>query len=577
MTERLADVRVSMLGERDLRLLVAITGLSARQVTARVTRAHGNTLAGRIFSDEWPEDSARLEGITVAAARDANLEQELVAATGLSLRTVRARLNKEHGKSLLANVFQELVEGEDESDDNDDNDDEDDEQEELEEADDENGDHEQEEHDDAVRPGSQRRFLDAERDFAVFELVGAIPAAALRRAPPLLNWLARRVDLSARSLSAKARAANGRTLLSTLLPGQPISALGPSRAMLSELRVATAMRAPSLLRWVADVADVEPKEVVRRLEAANGNTKLARVIPELVGEATSEAEGEEEEEKERKTPAPERRRKTEDSELPPSQRTRRIVSGRYELRRRLGEGGFGVAWEAMRLEHPRKLVVLKTSSDPARARLREEMGIAWDLRHQNICTYIDYGCDPTVGTYLVMDHGGTSLERIIESGDSLALAVAIEVVRQAAAGLDYAHKKGVLHQDVKPGNVLVKTTTSPWEVRLGDFGIAVQGRTGKNTVGNTTVFATAPVAYTRAYAAPEQLRGEKAQRKTDQYALALVFCSMLEGLVFKRRYKPREFGRLSNRQNTAVARALRDAPSERFETCSDFAAALGRG
>lgn len=553
MARCLADVRVSMLDERDQRLLVAITGLSARQVTTRVTRAHGNTLAGRLFSDEWPQDAASLGGITVAAARDANLEQELVAATGLSLRTVRTRLTREHGKTLLGNVFAELVEADDENDDDD----------------------EQEEHDDAVRPGSQRRFLDAERDFAVFELVGAIPAVALRRAPPLLNWLARRVDLSARSLSTKARAANGRTLLSTLLPGQPLRVWGPSRAMLSELTVATVTRAPSLLRWVADVADLDPKEVVRRLDAAHGNAKVGRLVPELVSGAEGDADDEGDEEQ--RTATPDRRRKIESSEPPASSRRTQTVGGRYELRRRLGEGGFGVAWEAMRLEHPHKLVVLKTSSDPARARLREEMGIAWALRHQNICTYIDSGDDPTLGPYLVMDHGGTSLERIIESGESVPLGVAIEVVRQAAAGLDYAHSKGVLHQDVKPGNVLVNTNASPWEVRLGDFGIAVQGRTGKNTLGNTTVFATAPVAYTRAYAAPEQLRGENAQKRTDQYALALVFCSMLEGLVFKRRYKPREFGRLSDRQNAAVARALRDAPSERFGTCTAFAAALGRG
>lgn len=571
MARCLADVRVSMLDERDQRLLVAITGLSARQVTTRVARAHGNTLAGRLFSDEWPQDAASLGGITVAAARDANLEQELLAATGLSLRTVRTRLTREHGKTLLGNVFAELVEEEDERDVNDD-----DEQEELEEADDENDDDdEHEEHDDSVRPGSQRRFLDAERDFAVFELVGAIPAVALRRAPPLLNWLARRVDLSARSLLAKARAANGRTLLSTLLPGQPLRVWGPSRAMLSELTVAAVTRAPSLLRWIADVAELDPKDVVSRMDGAHGNAKVGRVVPELVGRAEGEAEDQEADEQRASTRV--RRRKTERSEPPASSRGRRTVGGRYELRRRLGEGGFGVAWEAIRLEHPHKSVVLKTSSDPARARLREEMGIAWDLRHQNICTYLDYGRDPTVGTYLVMDHGGTSLERIIEGGKSVALGEAIDLVRQAAAGLDYAHKKGVLHQDVKPGNVLVNTNTSPWEVRLGDFGIAVQGRTGKNTVGNTTVFATAPVAYTRAYAAPEQLRGENAQKRTDQYALALVFCSILEGIVFKRRYKPREFGRLSDRQNAAVARALRDAPSERFESCSAFAAALARG
>lgn len=149
-------------------------------------------------------------------------------------------------------------------------------------------------------------------------------------------------------------------------------------------------------------------------------------------------------------------------------------------------------------------------------------------------------------------------------------------MRQAAAGLDYAHSKGVIHQDVKPGNVLIDKKSKPWEVRLGDFGIAVQGRAGKNTVGDYTVIATAPVAYTRAYAAPEQLRGEKARKATDQYGLALVLCSMLEGHVFKRKYDRRNFHRLNARQNAAIERALRDDPGDRFASCAAFVAALGK-
>jgi hypothetical protein len=563
MAERLADVRVSMLDARDERLLASITGLSARKVSSRIGGAHGNTRTGSLFEAEWPQDGASLSGVTAAAARDANLEEELVAVTGLSLRTVRSRLNNVHGKSLLVNVFPELDDGEGE------------EEEEEEQDDDELEVDEDEKDADAVaRRGGQQRFFDPETGFTVTELVGAIPAGALRGARPLLRWLAPRAGLTTRGLSAKARAVNGRTLLCTLLAGEwPVRVAGPSRSMLAELTAATVARAPSLLRWVTDVADLEPKDVIRRLGAADGTAKMSRVLPELVGDVGEE----EEDEDEGKRRTVRRGGPKNDSEPPPSSGRKRTVSGRYELIRRLGEGGFGVAWEAMRLEHPRKLVVLKTSTDPTRGRLREEMGIAFELRHQNICTYIDYGQDPTVGTFLVMDHGGTSLERVIQSEHELALGVALEVVRQAAAGLDYAHTKGVIHHDVNPGNVLVNTKTSPWEVRLADFGIAVQGRTGKNTVGNTTVFATAPIAYTHAYAAPEQLRGENAKRKTDQYALALVLCSMLEGFAFKRRYKLREFGRLSARQNAAVARALRDTPDERFETCSAFAAALGRG
>jgi serine/threonine protein kinase len=111
-------------------------------------------------------------------------------------------------------------------------------------------------------------------------------------------------------------------------------------------------------------------------------------------------------------------------------------------------------------------------------------------------------------------------------------------------------------------------------VRVTDFGIAVKGVAAKNTRGRHTVLATRPVGYTPAYAAPEQRAGAKAKWATDQYALALVFCSMLEGVEFTEPYEPRRFARLTTRQNDALLRALSEDTDDRFESCAAFARAL---
>jgi serine/threonine protein kinase len=248
-----------------------------------------------------------------------------------------------------------------------------------------------------------------------------------------------------------------------------------------------------------------------------------------------------------------------------------IIDNRYELGECIGEGGFGRVWEATRILPPRERVVIKTGIPGRPDRLLEEIGVAYRLTHQNICSYKDYGSDPTFGTYLVIAYGGRSLAAMIRERGEFAVIDALDVVAQTAAALDYAHGEDVIHHDVTPGNVLVDETRSTRrKVRLTDFGLSQRGKNALNTEGKHTIYGTTPVGHTPNYAAPEQRRGDAGRKASDQYSLALVFCSMLEGEVFGKPYRLKAHERLDSIQNAALRRALSDEPEARFDSCGEF-------
>ena len=129
---------------------------------------------------------------------------------------------------------------------------------------------------------SARRFLDESSSFTVTETVGDIRAVSLRRAPALVEWLAARTELSERVLRSRFKKAHGRTLLRTILTDVwPLRVTGPSGVMLADLTTGAVCLSPSLLRWVADVAGVGVGDARQRVEAAHGNTRLARALPQL--------------------------------------------------------------------------------------------------------------------------------------------------------------------------------------------------------------------------------------------------------------------------------------------------------
>ena len=202
-----------------------------------------------------------------------------------------------------------------------------------------------------------------------------------------------------------------------------------------------------------------------------------------------------------------------------------VLGGRYVLDELIGNGGYGEVWRAadtvlsrsvaIKLMYPRH-----AGQGEAVARFRAEARHAAALSHENIAQVYDYG-EAASGQppYLVMELvTGTSLEAVL-AGGPLDAARTMDIVAQTAAGLRAAHAAGMVHRDVKPGNLLLSSGGS---VKITDFGIA-------HTVGSATVTATGELLGTPAYVAPERVIGERAGPASDLYSLGIVAYECLTG------------------------------------------------
>ena len=195
----------------------------------------------------------------------------------------------------------------------------------------------------------------------------------------------------------------------------------------------------------------------------------------------------------------------------------------YKVTAKLGEGGMGVVYKAedTKLERTVALKFLAPhllEDEEARKRFHREAKAAAGLSHPNICTIHEIS-EEGGPTFLVMEFiEGESLDRKIERGP-LALKEALGFARQVADGLAAAHAKGVVHRDIKPGNLLV---TPEGRVKILDFGLALLTEGSKLTKLDTTVG-------TVAYMSPEQAQGAKVDYRTDIWALGCVLYEMVRG------------------------------------------------
>ncbi|MGY1727714.1 protein kinase [Geodermatophilus sp. SYSU D01062] len=208
---------------------------------------------------------------------------------------------------------------------------------------------------------------------------------------------------------------------------------------------------------------------------------------------------------------------------------RRVVGGRYELLGLLATGGMGQVWRGRDalLDRPVAVKLLRSEyveDETVRTRFRTEARLAGRLLHRNIAALHDYGEvvteDGEVCAHLVMELvDGEPLSALLAREGRLPAERVLDLVGQTAAALAVAHAAGVVHRDVKPGNVLVG---SDGVVRITDFGIAW-------SAGSAPLTRTGQVVGTAHYLSPEQAAGGKAGPASDVYALGMVAYECLAG------------------------------------------------
>jgi serine/threonine-protein kinase len=270
------------------------------------------------------------------------------------------------------------------------------------------------------------------------------------------------------------------------------------------------------------------------------------------------------------------------------------LSGRYELGDRLGSGGMSNVYKSKDLVLERTVavkVLAEHLSDDERfvERFRREALAVAKLIHPNIVQVYDTGVDES-RHFIVMEYvEGRSGAQVLQRQGPVGPETAAEAGAQACAGLDYAHRRGIIHRDVKPGNLMIDggpVGGGEMTVKLTDFGIA-------RALEQTRITQVGSVVGTAAYLAPEQVRGEEATPATDVYALGVVLYQFLTGRL---PYEGSTLAELAVRQQNerplppstynpevpetlgaAVLRALEGDPAHRYASAGELASGLQRG
>jgi len=263
----------------------------------------------------------------------------------------------------------------------------------------------------------------------------------------------------------------------------------------------------------------------------------------------------------------------------PFEAFRAAISHRYRIERELGRGGMATVYLAHELKHGRsvalKVLRPEIASVIGSERFLREIEVTAHFTHPNILPF--YDSDEAVGRlFYVMPfvEGGTLKDRLARPPIP-SIAEALSLTRQVAAGLTYAHQLGVVHRDIKPGNILL----SSGHAFIADFGIA---RAVRQKLTEDQLTATGLALGTPAYMAPEQHVNSSVDGRADEYALACVLYEMLLGSPPSVYSSPNSFRRALRATRSdvpaaveaALERALSVDASKRFPNVAEFAAAL---
>jgi tRNA A-37 threonylcarbamoyl transferase component Bud32 len=269
------------------------------------------------------------------------------------------------------------------------------------------------------------------------------------------------------------------------------------------------------------------------------------------------------------------------------------LGDRYKVGDVLGAGGMGVVFLARDAKRKRKVAIKVLSPDLAAdekivERFGREARTAAGLKHPGIVPTYEAG-DKEGLHYIVMRYvDGRPLDEVLRDQSPAPIPFATRVLREAALALAHAHRKGVVHRDVKPENIIID---SKGRVLLADFGIskAIDAKGDATTIKKLT--QTGGIVGTPHYMAPEHALGHHVDGRTDQYALAVVGFHMLAGRVpFDDETLPAIIHLHINEAApalsslrpdvppqlaAAIARAMSKAPTNRFASMEEFAGALG--
>ena len=271
-----------------------------------------------------------------------------------------------------------------------------------------------------------------------------------------------------------------------------------------------------------------------------------------------------------------------------AERLAAALAGRYEIVREIARGGMAVVHLARDVRHDRRVAIKVVREELAAAvgaeRFLEEIRVTASLQHPHVLPLFDSGSADGMLWYVMPFAEGETLRSRLEREGRMPVDVALRFAREMADALEYAHRHGVVHRDVKPENVLLQSG----HAMVADFGIALAlEHAGGARLTNTGIMLGTPQ-----YMSPEQAAGDRTiDARTDIYALGAVVHEMLAGeppfaaptqqAVLRRVVSERPASLTTRRADVpssldaAVQRALAKRPEERFASAAAFAAALG--
>jgi hypothetical protein len=263
----------------------------------------------------------------------------------------------------------------------------------------------------------------------------------------------------------------------------------------------------------------------------------------------------------------------------------RVLSDRYETAELLGEGGMARVYRGLDRVLDRTVAIKVLSGrlsedDGFVVRFRREAQAAAGLNHPNIVAIFDTGRDDGVH-YIVMEYvRGRTLSAVLRAQPRLPLERIVRIVDPVCSALAYAHGHGLIHRDIKPGNIML---TDHGDVKLTDFGIA-------RALSSDTLTDASRILGTAAYLSPEQARGDRVDARSDIYAVGVVLYQMVTGRVpfegespvavayrhqFEAPVRPAALNpECPPALEAAILRCLAKRPDDRWHSVLDIPAAL---